>query len=101
MQDFLDKVNRYVSFRIKNTRSSYFVFGGIGMLNTPLNDAWILEVTDDLIATWKPFPLKYDHGEVRCLHGSCCLTDGSQILIHSGTLGPNNQKILLYFYFGY
>ena len=48
--------------------NSFFVYGGIGMLNTPLNDAWILEVSDGLEVTWTPYPLPYDHGQVRCLH---------------------------------
>ena len=53
---------------LKN-RASFFVYGGIGMLNTPLNDAWILEISDyGLEVTWTPYTLAYDHGHVRCLH---------------------------------
>ena len=53
---------------LKN-RASFFVYGGIGMLNTPLNDAWILEISDyGLEVTWTPYTLAYDHGQVRCLH---------------------------------
>ena len=45
------------------------MYGGIGMLNTPLNDAWILEILEDgLELRWTPYTLPYDHGQVRCLH---------------------------------
>ena len=56
---------------------SFFIYGGIGMLNTPLNDAWILEISEDLQVKWTPYPLSYDHGQVRCLH------TGDNYLSHS------------------
>ena len=34
-------------------------------MNTPLNDAWILEINSDLSIHWKTYPIPYDHGEVR------------------------------------
>ena len=39
------------------------MYGGIGMLNTPLNDAWILTIKDDLSIHWNPYYLPYDHGK--------------------------------------
>ena len=61
----------------------FFLYGGIGMLNSPLNDAWILRITSDLQAIWIPYPLDYDHGFGRCLHSSLYF-QSSQLLIHSG-----------------
>ena len=40
------------------------MYGGIGMLNTPLNDAWILTINEDLSIHWKPYHLSYDHGKI-------------------------------------
>ena len=55
--------------KCSKNKASFFVYGGIGMLNTPLNDAWILEISDyGLEVTWTPYTLAYDHGQVRCLH---------------------------------
>ena len=54
-------------------------------MNTPLNDAWILEISNDLTRfSWTEFNLPYDHGGIRCLHSATCLQDGSEIIIHSG-----------------
>lgn len=59
----------------------FFLYGGIGMMNTPLNDAWILEVKK-LDIEWIRYELKYDHGPIRCLHVSCLVQD--EVIIHSG-----------------
>merc|ERR1739848_158680 len=59
------------------------MYGGIGMLNAPLNDAWILTINEDLSIQWNPYHLSYDHGEVRAWHGACYVNH--EIFIHSGT----------------
>ena len=43
---------------------SIFIYGDISMLNTPLNNAWILEISEGLQVKWTPYPLSYDHGQV-------------------------------------
>jgi len=64
------------------------LYGGIGILCAPLNDAWILTIGNDIsdeqdISTvnsvsfeWEYYPLRYDHGEVRCWHAHCCINSG-------------------------
>ena len=59
----------------------FFLYGGIGMMDTPLNDAWILEINGFNIQ-WTPCDLRYDHGAIRCLHGACLVQD--EMIIHSG-----------------
>ena len=47
----------------------FFVYGGMGMLCCPLNDAWILTVKNNKKhIQWEQSDLSYDHGEVRCWH---------------------------------
>ena len=63
-------------FRIDGTEDgcySWLVYGGLGLLCAPLNDAWILKVDKKTLssADWTQMDLEYDHGEVRCWHGSC------------------------------
>ena len=49
--------------RIKCRKNSFFMYGGIGMLNAPLSDAWILTINEDLSIQWNPYHLSYDHGK--------------------------------------
>ena len=70
--------------------AKFFMYGGIGMLNTPLNDAWILEVHPDLSISWNPYPLPYDHGPIRAWHGSCYVEP--QLIIHSGKWSKSFSK---------
>lgn len=71
--------------RLKGKKNTFMLYGGIGMLNTPLNDAWLLEINEATgHASWTFYPLKYDHGPVRCWHSACCLKNGSELIIHSG-----------------
>lgn len=69
--------------RIGNS-NKLFLYGGIGMLNTPLNDAWILTISENQEVNWSLYELPYDHGAVRCLHTSTFLTSSNQLIIHSG-----------------
>lgn len=55
---------------IPGKEDEFFVYGGIGLFNAPLNDAWILKVTESQYS-WKYGFLNYDHGEIRCWHGAC------------------------------
>lgn len=83
-----------------------FLYGGMGNLCTPFNDAWILNLFE---FSWTEVPLSYDHGQIRCYHGSICTSD-SEVIIHSGLtqeyyinriqLDHHPQKTLLRFPFG-
>jgi len=57
---------------IPGKEAEFFIYGGIGLFNSPLNDAWILKVSDSK-CSWKYGFLDYDHGEIRCWHGACAL----------------------------
>ena len=68
-----------LSYRIPgdNKSSRFFIYGGIGMLCSPLNDAWILHVKlDKGRIYWEQIDLSYDHGEVRCWHTAVCMSTG-------------------------
>ena len=62
------------------------VYGGLGQLSAPLNDCWVLEVSDDGISpdhAWRELELDYDHGEVRCWH-TASVTRDQEMVIMSG-----------------
>ena len=59
------------------------VYGGLGQLCAPLNDCWVLEVSDDDDHTWRELELDYDHGEVRCWH-TASVTRDQEMVIMSG-----------------
>ena len=66
------------------------VYGGLGQLCAPLNDCWVLDVSEDLNDdgispnhTWRELELDYDHGEVRCWH-TASVTRDQEMVIMSG-----------------
>ena len=76
------------------------------MLDIPMNDAWTLMI-DHHKVQWIQYELPYDHGPIRCLHGSCKVND--EVLIHSGCTQKfysnrlecdNHAETLLNFQFG-
>ena len=69
------------SFTRIGQTDQFFLYGGISMLQQPLNDAWILTLCDNFVS-WKQIHLPYDFAVARCLHASVWIEH--EILIHSG-----------------
>ena len=51
---------------------TWLVYGGVNLLSSPLNDAWLLKISKSESGrlSWSEMDLRYDHGEVRCWHAA-------------------------------